>query len=293
VTLPRPVPANRTWFITRRCSQRFFLLLPLPVVKQAFEYCLARAANENGVLLHSWTVMSNHYHLVLTDPLGRLPAFEQQLNSLVARILNHHWQRRGGFWEIGSYDRVEPLTNDAIVENIVYTLANPVTAGVVARARRWDGASSVALEFGQSRRVSRPDFLRDGELIETLHLVAPPSDIRSTAELNLYVRERLHAREREVADDFAGQGRRFLGMASALALPWTTTPNSTEPARTLRPRFATRDGAIMLQAIASWKAWIEQYRQAWTTLRAGVRDVVFPSGTYMLRVRYGIAVADG
>jgi putative transposase len=291
VTLPRPVPANRTWFITRRCSQRLFLLLPQPAIKQAFEYCLARAANENGILLHAWMVMSDHYHLVLTDPLGRLPAFEQQLNSLVARILNAHWGRRGGFWEIGSYDRVEPLTDAAVLDKIVYTLANPVSAGLVARAWRWDGASSVNLEFGQNRRVSRPGFLRDGEPIETLSLIAPGSDVRSIAELSVDVRERLHAREREVGEDFAKRKRRFLGMASALALPWQTTPASKEAARTLRPRFATRDRDVMIRAIAAWKDWLEGYRQAWISLRAGVRDVVFPYGTYMLRVRYGIAVA--
>lgn len=292
MTLPRPVPANRTWFVTRRCSQRLFLLLPQPFVKQAFEYCLARAANDNGILLHSWLVMSDHYHLVLTDPLGRLPAFEQQLNSLVARILNAHWGRRGGFWEIGSYDRVEPLTEGAVIDKIVYTLANPVSAGLVARAWRWDGASSINLEFGQNRRVFRPEFLRDGEAIEILRLVAPPSDVRSVAELNLDVRERLQAREREVGDDFAKRNRRFLGMASALTLPWHTTPISKEAPRTLRPRFATRDREAMIRAIAAWKGWLECYRHAWIAFRGGARDSVFPAGTYMLRVRYGIAVAD-
>lgn len=291
VTLPRPVPANHTWFITRRCSQRLFLLVPQPFVKQAFEYCLARAANENGILLHAWMVMSNHYHLVLTDPLGLLPAFEQQLNSLMARILNKHWGRRGGFWEIGSYDRVEPLTEDSVVEKIIYTLANPVKAGIVPRAARWDGASSVGLEFGQSRRVWRPAFLRDGEPIERLRLVAPPSDTRSTTELSTDIRAQLRAREIEIGEDFAKRGQRFLGMATALASSWNTTPVSQEAPRTLRPRFATRDRDTMMRAIAAWKAWLEHYRQAWAALRAGARDTVFPAGTYMLRTRYGMAVS--
>lgn len=292
MTLPRPVPANRLWFITRRCSQQFFLLLPQPAVKQAFEYCLARAANDNGILLHAWMVMSNHYHLVLTDPRGRLPAFEQQLNSLIARILNKHWDRRGGFWEIGSYDRVEPLTEAAVVEKIVYTLANPVKAGLVARAWRWEGASSVGLEFGQSRRIPRPAFLRDGEPVENLRLVAPPSGLRSVEELSADIRAQLHARENEVGSDFAKRKRRFLGMATALILPWNTQPNSQGPLRTLRPRFASRDRDVMNSAIADWKAWLEHYRQAWIALRSGVRDTVFPAGTYMLRVRYGIAVTS-
>ncbi|MFV8752642.1 transposase [Nannocystaceae bacterium ST9] len=261
-------------------------------MKQTFEYCLARAANENGIQLHAWVVMSNHYHLVLSDPQGRLPAFEQQLNSLVARILNHHWRRRGGFWEIGSYHRVEPLTRDAIVDKIIYTLANPVSAGLVPRARRWDGASSADLEFGQCRRVERPDFLRDGAATEMLHLVAPPSDSGSVAETIAFIRERLHAREREVVDDFAKMGRQFLGMAAILALPWTTTPATEEAPRTSLPLFAGRDREVLKAAIEAWRAWQRAYRHAWEALRSGARDVVFPEGTYMLRVRYGMAVAD-
>jgi len=292
VTLPRPVPANRTWFITRRCSQQLFLLLPRPAVKQAFEYCLARAANETGVLLHAWMAMSDHYHLVLTDPLGKLPAFEQMLNSLVARILNAHWSRCGGFWEIGSYNRVEPLTEDSVLEKIVYTLANPVSAGLVPRAWRWEGASSVALEFGQSRRVARPSFLRGGLPVETLRLVAPPSSVQAITDLNTLIREGLRTREREVGEDFAAQGKRFLGMATALALPWNTKPASTTAPRTFRPRFASRDRAKMIQAIEEWKTWIASYREAWLAFRDGVRDVLFPAGTYMLRVRYGISVSN-
>jgi REP element-mobilizing transposase RayT len=38
--------------------------------------------------VHAWCVLSNHYHLVVTDPDARLPAFMQYLDSLVARAMN-------------------------------------------------------------------------------------------------------------------------------------------------------------------------------------------------------------
>ena len=37
------------------------------------------------------------------------------------------------------------------------------------------------------------------------------------------------------------------------------------------------------------KQFIEDYRSAWAALRAGVAGVLFPAGTYWLRVRHGVA----
>jgi REP element-mobilizing transposase RayT len=51
-------------------------------------YVLAVAARRFGVLVHAFCVLSNHLHLLVTDPDARLPAFMQYLDSLVARAVN-------------------------------------------------------------------------------------------------------------------------------------------------------------------------------------------------------------
>jgi REP element-mobilizing transposase RayT len=73
MTLPRCVLAQQTYLVTRRCIGRRFLLRPDDALNNAFLYCLARAADTYGVEVHAFCVMSNHYHLVLTDPQGVLP----------------------------------------------------------------------------------------------------------------------------------------------------------------------------------------------------------------------------
>jgi putative transposase len=294
MTLPRRILPNISWFITRRCAQRCFFLLPTPFVKQVFEYALARTARESGILLHGWLVMSDHYHLVLTDPHGRLPEFQKQLNSLIARILNHHYERSESFWSPGSYNAVELLTEDAVLDKLVYTLSNPVSAGLVREARQWSGSSSVDLPLGLGLQIERPAFLRDGEPVETLRATPPLWHANAGFEpFEVALHELLRARENEVRADFACSSRGFLGMHAVMARAWTSTASSPEPRGLLRPRFAALNCEILQAAIADWKIWLASYRQAWEAFCGKARDVVFPAGTYSMRVLYAVEVADG
>jgi putative transposase len=98
MTAPRQVLPDTTYLITRRCAQRQFLLRPSPITNEVFLYVLAVAARRFQVCVHAFCVLSNHFHLVVTDPGARLPAFEQYLDSLVARALNASLGRWESFW---------------------------------------------------------------------------------------------------------------------------------------------------------------------------------------------------
>jgi putative transposase len=85
VTKPRCVLPGIVYLLTRRCSERRFFLLPEPAVTQIFEYLLGLLAKKYGIAVHAYVVMSNHYHLVVTDTAGRMPDVQRELNSLLAR----------------------------------------------------------------------------------------------------------------------------------------------------------------------------------------------------------------
>ena len=74
MTAPRPVFPGQFLFITRRCTQREFLLRPDDETNNAFTYLLAEAAQRFGVELILPQMMSNHYHASAYDP--RTPAPE-------------------------------------------------------------------------------------------------------------------------------------------------------------------------------------------------------------------------
>jgi len=85
MSLPRPVLPNTTYLVTRRCLGRRFLLRPDAALNQLFLYCLALGAQKYGIAVHGLSVMSNHYHLTLTDERGVLPDFMGWLNSQLAK----------------------------------------------------------------------------------------------------------------------------------------------------------------------------------------------------------------
>ncbi len=93
MTWPRRIVPGTTYLLTRRCTQRRFMLVPRGIVPKLFGYCVALAAERHGILVHAVTCMSNHWHAVVTDPHGRIPEFSRDVHSLSARALNAHLGR--------------------------------------------------------------------------------------------------------------------------------------------------------------------------------------------------------
>jgi REP element-mobilizing transposase RayT len=98
MTAPREILPGRTYLITRRCTQRQFLLRPDDKMNAIIAYCLAEAATRYDINLIAWTAMSNHYHTVVHDPHARLPAFLEHFHKMLAKCLNVRWSRWENVW---------------------------------------------------------------------------------------------------------------------------------------------------------------------------------------------------
>jgi hypothetical protein len=61
MSLPRQILPGSTYLVTRRCTQRQFLLRPSKLTNQIILYCLALAVARTGILLHAFVALSNHY----------------------------------------------------------------------------------------------------------------------------------------------------------------------------------------------------------------------------------------
>ena len=132
---PRQILPGATYLVTRRCTQRQFLLTPTTRRHvETFFFCLAYAAGRTGIQVHAVVVMGNHYHLVLTDPHGVLPVFAECLNKLVAKCMNAMRGRWENFWASEPVSYVRLLDDEAVVDKIAYTMCNPVQEGLVKRA---------------------------------------------------------------------------------------------------------------------------------------------------------------
>jgi REP element-mobilizing transposase RayT len=293
MTAPRQILPGATYLITRRCFDRRFLLRPSPLVNPVFEYTLAQKAREYGILLHAYCVLSNHFHVVLTDPHGRLPAFQRDLASTIARALNASHGRREYFWAPGSYSAVALPTADTVLDKMAYVLANPVVAGLVRRGAEWPGPWSPPASIGAGARlVKRPDhyFRKEGPTppMAPLELVSP-AGFDSVEELRCRLTEELTRREDQAARDLAAKGRSFLGVRKVLAQNPCARPASVEPRSGLKPRLAGRDKWKRIEAIGRLKAFLAAYREAWHAFKDGARGAIFPEGTYWMRVTFGVA----
>jgi REP element-mobilizing transposase RayT len=131
LALPRIVRPGRTYLVTRRCSERRFFLKPSPIVEQVYTYCLAVASERFDAEIHAFCVLSNHQHIVLTDPHGVLPRFMHWLDKSIAACLNAFYARFEPLWVPGSYSAVHLVDAEDIIDKTAYVLANPVEAGLV------------------------------------------------------------------------------------------------------------------------------------------------------------------
>lgn len=84
--------------ITRRCTQRQFLMRPDEETNNAFIYCLAVAAQRYGIRVIFTTAMSNHHHTGIEDPNGNYPAFLEHFHKLFAKCQNALRGRWENFW---------------------------------------------------------------------------------------------------------------------------------------------------------------------------------------------------
>lgn len=294
VTAPRQILPGTTYLVTRRCSQREFLLRPSPLTNAIFLFVLAAAAKRSGVHVHAYCVLSNHVHLVVTDPDARLPEFEHHLDGNVARAMNVALGRSQSFWDDSGYNAVVLATVEAVIDSTAYVLANPVAAGLVRRGRDWPGLwSDPELIGGEPIVADRPGvfFRKDGPTPTRVELqLSPPPGFTAT-EFREAVLGALAERERDAANVMAASGRTFLGARRVLQQKTTTRAARPETRRGLTPTVATRDKRRRVEELSRISAFREAHRSARERFIAGVRDVVFPAGTYWLRVSYGVACA--
>jgi REP element-mobilizing transposase RayT len=298
----RPVVAGTRYKVTRRCLERRFLLVPDdPRVAQFFGYCLGLALSRFGLVLHAACAMSNHYHLDLTDPHGRLPEFKCMLNAFLARGLNSLRGRFDRFWSEDRPCDVELLTEDDVLRSIAYTVTNPTSAGLVRTGRRWPGFTTWGLPFGSVMRFERPRFFFDADnaskLPDAVEIVIGRPDIRPDLgddELFGLLMDRVRRRERTKEDKLTRVGQRFMGERKVTKQSWRRRPASAEVRFGARPRMSSSSKWARIARMQRNREWEDAYALAYEAhQRRSRKRVPFPAGTYWMRRFAAVPVASG
>ena len=296
MTAPRQILPGAVYLVTRRCAQRQFLLRPSRATNQTLLYVLALAAARYGVRVHAFCVLSNHLHLVVTDPNAALPAFMQLLGALVARAVNASLGRWEAFWAPDTYSAVRLISPSDIVGKAAYVLANPVEAGLVATGSAWPGLWSAPDRVGgEAFAVERPRGFFDpkGGLPARLALqLTGPHGFESAEQFRGELERALQVREETARERHRARGG-FLGAARVRAQRPFARPAPGEPRRGLSPRVACRDKWKRVEVLGRLVEFLRGYRDAWRARRDGDANASFPAGTYLLRVLHRVPCAAG
>jgi hypothetical protein len=290
MSLPRRIQAGCIQMVTRRTERRHHLFRPDPGLTALYSYCLAIAAQQFGIAVHAVVLMSTHEHLIVTDTRGELPRFLQQLHRLVALSVKSLRKWEGSVWDRGQTSVVELRTQEAVIEKLAYVMANPVAAGLVKRAGQWPGIRTTPEQLGRARLTARrPEHYFDADnpawpKTATLELTLPKLAMPE-AELREEVQRELCALELAAHEAVKARGWRFLGSAQITSLSPYDRATSFEPLRGRNPSFAVGRGqkAAFFEAVLQLRAFRKAYRLALDSWRTGVREVLFPAGTWLMR----------
>jgi REP element-mobilizing transposase RayT len=257
------------------------------VINAIFKYCLAVALEKTGVQLHAACVMSNHHHLVVTDPRGALPDFLRELHRLTAKAINALQGKRENLWAAEPCSVVRLVTDEDIEDKIAYVAANPVKAGLVSQTDRWPGFSV----WGERvLRVAQPKsyFRRSGSacpIDARLEVTRPPSRDRSRRAAGDVWRARVVraiARRVASANRAARQSARGPIVGQTMA-PIDRRPTTKEPLGRIRPTFSAMRRAVRDTLRLAERQFRRAYRRALEWWRSGRDGVVFPAGTWGMR----------
>lgn len=297
----RAIIPGQSFKLTLRChEQRLFLATGADpeLIRELYGFLLGLALSKYGLLFHGGKQMGNHHHLDLTDVEGQRPHFKAYFHGFLARALNSLRGRTGDFWESGgSCDTVRDNDEESIAD-LVYTDTNAVSAGLVRWPEQWPGFHSAGWAFGETRTFHRPQIawfdLVDGDWPDevTITRTRPPclskmSDKEATAFLKDRTRQRCVKKQHEMQK----QHRRFKGSDKLRREKWWRRPGSAKDDFKVKPKVAVRCKYRRLAMIQRNREWEAQYLEADEAFARGNRDVVYPYGTWLQKVRYEVNVA--
>jgi putative transposase len=288
MSLPREVLPGSTYMITRRCTQRQFLMRPDDETNNAFIYCLAEAAARHQVDVIFTIAMSNHHHTGIHDRHGNYPAFIERFHRLFAKCQNSLRGRSENFWSTEQTSVVRLAEPNDVLAKMTYALSNPVKDNLVEAAREWPGVNALlAIAHNKALRARRPRhfFSEEGVMPEQVSLTftRPPGfEHLSAEEFGRLVVENVARVEEASAYRRRSTGERALGRRAVLRQDWRDHPATPEPARDHHRSFF-RSKWSKMEALLRNRAFRDAYIAARRSFLDGVRDTVFPAGTYWLR----------
>ncbi len=289
------VVPGRTYLITRGTKDREFLLRPENTTNSILSFCLFSSAEKFKIKIHAFVFMSNHYHILATDHKGNLPDFMHMLNLNSAKCLNVNHGRRGSIWDPqAKYSRVLVEGVDTVWDKLVYLIANPLRARLVYKPELWPGLISLPEDIGgKTYKFKRPEvFFSENsdapEMVEGKLSLPPELNHLSEKEFQNTLQAKVNQEVHEIHSEMRWNGQKVLGVKKVLAAKITDRPKGPRPPREINPKIACKDKKRRMELIEEEKEFQKEYEVARIKFQNGDRNVLFPAGTYLLKVKFNV-----
>ncbi len=168
--MPRSHPPGRTdcpYHITARTNNREWFGLNLSEVWKICEEQLYFIHHGFGVRIHAFVLMSNHFHLILSDPEGQMSAALRWFMTETARQINYKMKTRNHVYGQRHY-RSLISSYQHYMHAYKYVLRNPVEIGACPRVEDYPYSSLRGLLGFQKLNFPVSDELLMDELEGTL-----------------------------------------------------------------------------------------------------------------------------
>jgi hypothetical protein len=291
----RFIPQQHLVEITARTLHGMLLLRPGASFNEIFLGILGRAQRRFGMTIHCGSVLSNHYHLLLSPTSHQqLAAFACYLNGNLAKEVGRIYGWRQKIWGRRYQHIVVSNEEGAQVGRLRYLLSHGVKEGLVERIADWPGPNFLdALLTGQplsgtwfdrtaecmAQRRGIEFGARDFATQEAVVLTPLPCWAHLSRQAQIDVIQGIVASiEEEAAAERQQTERSVLGAQAVLR----QNPQG-EPVRSKKspaPWFhaASKSARVVLRE--AYDQFLAAYRQAAERLRAGDLTVEFPPGCF-------------
>lgn len=285
MTMPKRQLKNQCVMLTRRTHQGRHWLLndKQDTYHNISGYNYALAITRTNQQPHGVMTMSNHHHLIQTDPDATRSKFMQQFHQSQTRCINHQRDREDSLWSASAPGDMAILTTESIKKALLYTWLNPVKAGLVEKVDDWAHFTILPKHWGKPMTFNRPDYFsaKNKNIPPTITIVPmPPPGFQ-----NMPVEKAISLFEGWIAEEeqrYAEKRKRtnasVEGMRRIYKQKPSGRPKIKRPRNKLNPRFACSHKKRSAAAIKTMRTFWSDYRRCMTLARAN-KPVTFPSGT--------------
>lgn len=132
--------------------------------------------------LHSFCLMSNHYHLLIETRSENLSLIARQINSKYAQYFNIEYNRVGPLWQ-GRFKNSFVYDDSYLLILLKYIEQNPIKANITKTIGEYEWSSTFCLLAGTSSELLDDSLLYDDTLFENLHKEISETELKKLEQL--------------------------------------------------------------------------------------------------------------